>query len=169
MCFIVGLGEPSKRSPALCKPTPRNRICGAILQSGDGFFPMFNVTSNFAAGETNYFNHTSKDEAIYELSRHLPLLSSLGWTKAQQSGECLEALMVLLCHLHLPGCPLDTRTVTQNLCLQIMNTSTSDSICHFAVRNMQKEKVHFEWPPVQVNCFDRKWFGINATLGKVCK
>lgn len=154
----------------MCKPTPSNRICGSIFQ-GDGLsrVPIFNVTSIFAPGETNYFNHTSKDEAIYELSRHLPLLSSLRGILAQRSRECVNTLMLLLCHLHLPACPLDTTIVSRNLCLQIMNTSTPDSNCHHSVAEMRKQKVNFEWPPVEVNCFDRKWFGANATLGKGCK
>ena len=136
-----------------------NRICSLTQRVGDSPISATSYTIqtiSFSDSQTNYFNHSSIDEAVYELSRYLPLLSFLLWERFDRVFvACVNDLRLLLCHLHLPQCPMRTPTITQDQCHQMMNTSSN---CHTAIIRLQRQNASFQWPPVQVNCSDSKWF-----------
>ena len=113
--------------------------------------------STFSEEPLNYFGHKSTDEAIFELSKHLRLLSTLReYAQGQEkASNCLKDLTVLLCHLYLPACPLDRQP--QSLCT---NTLTNLAPC----AGLFSFNEHaLQWPPVKVNCQDEKWFTPNGT------
>ena len=114
--------------------------------------------STFSKEPLNYFGHKSTDEAIFELSKHLRLLSTLREEtfRLEQDSNCLKDLTVLLCHLYLPACPLDRQP--QRLCT---NTLSNISTCARALFSLNEHAL--PWPPVQVNCQDEKWFTPNGT------
>jgi hypothetical protein len=139
-------------------------MCLAVLrtsQSGQGE-PMSQFQSTFSKEPLNYFGHRSTDEAIFELSKHLRLLSTLqeyGRLENGDASRCNNVLTVLLCHLYLPTCPLDRQP--QRLCTDILNNSSS---CARAVTQINLDGHALQWPPLQVNCQDEKWFTPNGTI-----
>ena len=119
-------------------------------------------TSTFSSGILNYFKHSSTDEAIFELSQHLRLLSTLQEFESRRNGDarvCNRDLTVLLCHLYLPACP--RAPLAESMCI---NTFSSNSSCFKVVNQINEEGYDLKWPPVKVNCQDRNWFSPNATV-----
>ena len=123
--------------------------------------PVRQFKSTFSDEPLNYFKHKSTDQAIFELSRHLRLLTSLREYRGNQDARsCINDLIVLLCHLYLPTCPLDRQP--QSLCTRTLNTNSS---CSKAVIHINSDGHELQWPPVQVNCQDEIWFTPNSTVG----
>ncbi|XP_028411368.1 uncharacterized protein LOC114533935 isoform X1 [Dendronephthya gigantea] len=148
---------PQRRRRAIssgCKETPSTPICSSIRRpaakggqlSGDEYFKT-------TVENGNYFNHRSTDEAVYEMSRYSNLLSSLAGSRL-----CFNQLTFLLCHLHLPACPQSP--ISQRNCLEFMSNKSS---CFIPIKNLNDKGANFNWPPLKVNCQDRKWFS-NSTL-----
>ncbi len=133
-----------------CKPTPWTPICSTVVSTGPRPREYFNTT--FQSG--NYFNHGSTDEAVYELSKYLNLLSSL----YEEDSECFDSLIPLLCHLHLPVC--HRGKISQTACSDVMRNNSS---CFIVIKDLNTKGANFTWPPVNVDCQNTKWF-TNATV-----
>lgn len=112
---------------------------------------IFKSTS--ATKPLNYFNHSSTEEAIFELGRYLPLLSIL---RGQINSACFDAMTVLLCHLHLPACPRLTLSVSY--CQRFMRDCSS-RLLPLIRQTMQPRYLLYP----QVNCSDENWFSVNST------
>ena len=170
--FLAGFFDELDRQPARrrrqavsqdCKPTPSTPICAVVLNGlpfkGEKSFSTFQYFKNtFQNG--NYFNHSSTDEAVDELSKYLNLLSSL---QRDTKENCLNPLILLLCHLHLPACP--PSAISQRSCFQVIANTSS---CFTAIKNLNSQGANFTWPPVNVNCQDTKWFTNTSTFDR-CK
>lgn len=160
--------QPQKRrrraTSGECKPTPSTPLCSLIsAPQGDGP-PAEYFRTTFQNG--NYFNHTSTDEAVYELSKYLNLFSSLRGPDAGNNRNyepCFRSLTFLLCHLHLPVC--SRPPLRQTTCIQVIS---NNSVCFNAIKDLNTKGANFTWPPVNVNCQDGTWF-TNATGFDRCK
>ena len=163
LCHFMFLAEGGltrkKRATQECKPTTTN-LCLAVIKASTSGQPMRLFNSTFSG--FNYFNYASTDEAIFELSQHLRLLSTFEEYKRRgitDVDDCIPNLTTLLCHLYLPACPRDPQP--QSLC---RDTLSSNSTCAGVVAQMNRDGHDLQWPPVQVNCQDETWFALNRTV-----
>ena len=164
-CISVASGlSRNKRAVAVdeCKPTT-TAMCLAVVKSildSEQQGSLFKST--VSNSRLNYFKHSSTDEAIFELSQHLRLLSTLREYATRGNNDarnCNRDLTVLLCHLYLPICPREP--LAERLCI---DTLSPNSTCFKAVKQFNDDGHDLKWPPVEVNCQDRNWFSPNATL-----
>ena len=141
------IGKRRRRETSDCKPTPLTPVCSNVLADLENPSRYFRTTFQYG----NYFGHDSTDEAVYELSKFVNLLSSL--LTPDDPGDrqtytfCYQALTILLCHLHLPVCPRSP--LPEHSCLDSVDNT---SACFDAIKDLNSKGANFAWPPVKVNC-----------------
>ena len=112
---------------------------------------------------TNYFNHASQDQAVFEFTKYNMMLVNLIATyentliKPSANGNktvntCVEDLVYLLCTLYFPRCgerkPTDYG-ITREECKNTLGAN-----CSSAVTSIQRlgYDLNVKWPPVFINC-----------------
>lgn len=146
-----------KRCTRLNKPS----ICSLITKPNVS-------TPYFIAVHTapfrNHFNHTSQEQAAYELSKHaklLSLLSTLIVVDKRNSGihkQCVQKLTYFLCSLYFPNCTGGSE-ISQNDCKSIVETDREKAgqrfplVCLDSVERLRFQyQYNIDWPPVRINC-----------------
>ena len=140
----------------VCELVQEQSICSFITRP-NGTDPYFTtVEKKFK----NYFNHTSQAQAVYELSKHAKLLSSLSALitidprNTAIYTQCIQKLAQFLCSFYLPNCRAGIE-ISRADCKSIVGTTDSRQphVCSPAVSRLQEQfRFAITWPPVQVNC-----------------
>lgn len=107
----------------------------------------------------NYFNHTSQEQAVYELSKHATLLSSLSaliTLDSRNSGThttCVQKLAYFLCSFYMPNCRAGIK-ISQADCKSIVGADNGQQhVCSQSLSILQqRDRFAINWPPVQVDC-----------------
>jgi hypothetical protein len=125
-------------------------ICSLITKP-NGTSPYFTtVDKKFK----NYFNHTSQQQAVYELSKHAKLLSRFSALIDLESNsgsihtDCVQRLAYFLCSLYLPNCRAGIEMNRRDCELVVGRVR----VCSLSVRTLQQNGYIIDWPPVQVDC-----------------
>lgn len=146
-CFCLSLGVSSGR----CSATIVQPICSGIYTRS----ARTNTTQHFFAEVndpfTNYFQHRSQDQAVYEVSKHATLVNILTSLQSiprlkREVTYCINNLTFLLCTLHQPRCAKDYG-ITKRQCETTLHKSCNASISFIRARGYV-----VQWPPAPVNC-----------------
>ena len=129
-------------------------ICSFMTtRNGQPFFSS--VKKDF----TNYFKHTSQDQAVYELSKHATLLSLLasfrtnlnpGQRLPDAATRCIRGIGLFLCTLHFPTCGGENQyQITKFECLDMKRAFNGRC-------SLEQVRINFgysiKWPSANVNC-----------------
>ena len=143
-------------------------ICSFMTtRNGQPFFSS--VKKNF----TNYFKHTSQDQAVFELSKQATLLSLFAsFRKNLNSGQqpdaatqCVRGISNFLCTLHFPTCgDKNQYQITKFDCLEMKNAFHGKCSLDQVRNNMGYS---IKWPSVNVNCDELQKMSLVATVSRV--
>ena len=141
-------------SPGECTMVKEQSICSFMTtRNGQPFFSS--VKKDF----TNYFKHTSQDQAVYELSKHATLLSLLasfrtnlnpGQRLPDAATRCIRGISLFLCTLHFPTCGGENQyQITKFECLDMKRAFNGRC-------SLEQVRINFgysiKWPSANVNC-----------------
>ena len=131
-----------------CELVQENSICSFITEP-NGTLPYFStVEKKFK----NYFNHTSQQQAVYELSQHaklLSLLSGLIVRNPETRNECVQRLAHFLCSLYLPNCRAAIE-MSRSDCQKVIDDR--NGVCVSFLTSLRRLGYSIKWPPVEVDC-----------------
>ena len=104
---------------------------------------------------TNYFSHTTKERAVYELSYHARLIHLLitqqpNTNSTNDVTQCLHDITFLLCNLYQPRCGLKVPQdypISSTQCIY-----TLEKNCSSAISQIRARGYNITWPPINVNC-----------------
>ena len=139
-----------------CEVLQESSICSLILNSNKSAPYFTTVNKNFK----NYFNHTSQQQAVYELSKHTKLLSMISSFPSfnQRSNgplytNCIQRLTYFLCSLYLPNCGKGFE-ISQNDCKLVVGKEADQRpVCGEPVIRLNGVYGNtVDWPPVKVDC-----------------
>jgi hypothetical protein len=115
----------------------------------NGTLPYFNTADKTFK---NYFNHTSQEQAVYELSQHTKLLSMISALRVRDEDAknlCVQKLAFFLCSFYLPNCRAPVE-ISRKDCQTMIDDR--NGVCSSTLVILRLNGYRIEWPPVEVDC-----------------
>lgn len=140
-----------------CTTIKEQSIC-SVMTATNGQPYFSSVKKDF----TNYFKHTSQEQAVYELSKYATLLSLFASLRSDlrissfyPATRCIYDISFFLCTLHFPTCggKGNQYQITKGQCEDLVDSAVNGK-CSVRLRQAISFGYSIKWPPVNVNCDD---------------
>ena len=135
-----------------CSPLPYHTpMCSSVISSLPDTKYFITINNPF----TNYFNHETQEQAVYELSKHARLIHLLitqqpNINSTNEVTQCLNDVRFLLCNLYLPRC--GDRFPKNYPISSTQCKITLEKNCSSAILQLRNRGYSITWPPVTVDC-----------------